>query len=137
MGNISTLRGGLSNVDLIGSGTIDLNTLSYDVGLSAIITGQSVTDNPDTPDINESDTACAINDKYRAIEWPVRCRSAGLDSTDSSCGIDNRRMEQVLKQLAREEVKSRIDEKLEEELGDKIQGPLKDVIKEGLKGLFN
>ena len=68
----------IHNLNINGSGLIDLPQAQYDMRLGITVIGQAVDDNPETLDINEADTACRINEKYRQIEWIDRFSSRSL-----------------------------------------------------------
>ena len=133
IGKITDIEGGLSNLTINGQGNVDLPKARYDAHLDITVTGESIDDDPSTPDIVETDTACRINDKYRHIKWPLHCYNT---ASDARCQIDQRRLEKVLAELAKEEARSAIQEKFEEKLGEKLEGPLNDLLKGGLKDLF-
>ena len=115
--NNDDLTAALANLNLKGDGNINLveQSLDYHVGLN--ISGDR------SPD---SDPACQVNEDYVNVTWPVRCKGK---LGEQSCGLDTERLADTIAELAKQEVKGRIQEEIEE----KVDGPLKDV----LKGFFN
>ncbi|WP_095151736.1 AsmA family protein [Pseudomonas sp. Irchel s3b5] len=126
-GNLTFRNGVASNPDLKvripgmtvnGNGDIDLRVLGMDYRVGIVVEG----DKSDMPD-----PACQVNEKFAAIEWPLRCRGP-LELGAKACRLDNDRMGQVAGKLAGD----RISEKIDEKWGDKVDPKLKDA----LKGLF-
>lgn len=115
VGKLSSFRAGLDNLDLQGEGSISLLDSQYDLRVGATVTG----------DISDKDPGCAINEKYRDIAWPLRCRG---DANDSGCGVDNSRLDKLIARIAKEEAKSKIREKIDEKLGKGVG--------DALRGLF-
>lgn len=152
VGQIDKLNGGLKNIDLGGSGTIDLLQAQYSLELDAVIKGliieveksvASTADSEQTKTVEPTfDTACRINEKYRDIKWPLVCKGSLTDSDDQSggCEVDRKRLNRLIEDYAKQEVKTAIEEKIEEtiekELGDKLDDGIRDLIKGGLEGLF-
>lgn len=102
-----------------GSGDVDLRVLGMDYRVGILIEG----DKGEMPD-----PACAVNERYVGIEWPLRCRGP-LELGAKACRFDNEALGKIAGRLAGE----KLTEKLEEKLGDKVSPDLKDA----LKGLFN
>lgn len=152
VGQIDKLNGGLKNIDLGGGGTIDLIQAQYSLELDAVIKGliieveQSVASAEESEQTNTVepvfDTACRINEKYRDIKWPLVCKGSLTDSDDQSggCEVDRKRLNRLIEDYAKQEVKTAIEEKIEKtiekELGDKLDDGIRDLIKGGLEGLF-
>ncbi len=123
VGSIEQLRAAMNVMLLEGRGTFDIPGERIAIDMDAIITGDS----------GEFDPGCAINQRYRDIRWPLECKGT---FDDNSCGLDNSRFDQLLGNIAREELRNKAQEKLEEKLGDKVGDGLKDLLKDGLDGLF-
>lgn len=170
LGKLATFKGGLSNVILDGEGTIDLINSRYSVALDAIITGASPeqenttptdsatpsssptsqqTSQPSdqaaeeqTPQLNNSDPACIINERYRDIAWPILCEGSLADTEGEQigCAVNRNKVNALIKtavkEKAREKAKTAIEKKIDKELGDKLDEGIKDLIKGGLEGLF-
>lgn len=166
LGQLTTFKGGLSNVILDGEGSIDLINSRYSVALDAIITGAAPeqenttptdsatpsseqTSQPSdqaaedqTPQLNNSDPACIINARYRDIAWPILCEGslADTEGEQSGCAVNrakvNALIKTAIKEKAREKAKAAIEKKIDKELGDKLDEGIKDLIKGGLEGLF-
>jgi AsmA protein len=169
LGKLATFKGGLSNVILDGEGTINLINSRYSLALDAIITGTAPeqentrptdsatpsseptsqqTSQPSdqaaeqTPQLNNSDPACVINERYRDIAWPILCEGslADTEGEQSGCAVNRNKVNALIKtavkEKAREKDKTAIEKKIDKELGDKLDEGIKDLIKGGLEGLF-
>lgn len=126
LGTINSLTAGLPNAAVSGDGSIDINQQELDIRLLANISG----------DIAETDPACAINENFRNIQWPIRCQGS---ADSSSCGVDNSRLDKIIanaaKAKAKEAVNKELDkqkDKLKEKLNEKLGGGVGDA----LRGLF-
>lgn len=127
-GNL-TLRSGVANnpdlkasipgLTINGNGDLDLRVLGMDYRIGLIIEG----DKGEMPD-----PACAVNERYVGIEWPLRCRGP-LELGAKACRFDNDGLGKIAARLAGE----KLSEKIEEKLGDKVSPDLKDAI----RGLFS
>lgn len=127
-GNLTLRNGVASNPDLnvsipgltvSGNGDVDLRVLGMDYRIGIVIEG----DKGEMPD-----PACAVNERYVGIEWPLRCRGP-LELGAKACRFDNDRLGKIAARLAGD----KLNETIEEKLGDKVSPELKDA----LKGLFN
>ena len=144
IGELTALKGGLKNIDLVGAGTIDLLKQSYRLDLDGIIKGAIVDDTTEsTRRDSRSDSACAINDKYRHIAWPIKCSgvlSADANLQKSGCAVNQQRLRGLIKTAAKKEVQNKlkdvIDKELNKHLGDGVENEFRDLIKGGLEGLF-
>lgn len=104
VGTIAALNGGLNTLKLKGDGVINSLQQKFDLRIAATITG----------DIQDKDPACAVNENYRDIAWPIRCRGT---ADDSSCSIDNSRFDKLLGKIAKAEAKRAIQKELFKALG--------------------
>jgi AsmA protein len=88
---------GLSNTTVKGSGGIGLldNSVDYRMGIRVI------------GELEEIDPACEVNKRYKDVYWPLRCKGSLDDEPSKLCGIDDEGMDDVIKQMAEEEIKSR------------------------------
>ena len=147
IGTLTALNAGLHNIDLSGTGTVNLPTSRYLLHLQAIITGAKVETQSEADQNNTertehkgtlADPACAINEKYNDIQWPIICRGAFSDSsaTAGGCEIDRKAINALLAAAAKKEVKRAVEKEVDKALGDKLDGGIKDLIKGGLEGLF-
>jgi AsmA protein len=127
-GNLTLRNGVATNPDMKasipgltvnGNGDVDLRVLGMDYRVGIVIEG----DKGDMPD-----PACAVNERYVGIEWPLRCRGP-LELGAKACRFDNDRLGKIAARLAGD----KLNETIEEKLGDKVSPELKDA----LKGLFN
>ena len=119
------LRVAIPGLAVKGKGDINLRVLSLDYYLGVLIQG-------DTQPM--ADPACQVNQRYKNIEWPVRCRGP-LELGAKACRID----EDGLGKIATGMVSEKLNEKLQEKLGDKISPKLDRLapeLKDTLKGLF-
>ncbi|AHL77317.1 cell envelope biogenesis protein AsmA [Stutzerimonas stutzeri] len=127
-GSLNLRNGIASNPDLKvsipgltvnGNGDVDLRVLGMDYRVGIVVEG----DKGAMPD-----PACAVNERYVGIEWPLRCRGP-LELGAKACRFDKDGLGKIAGRLAGE----KLNEKIEEKLGDKVSPELKDA----LKGLFN
>ncbi len=127
-GNLTLSNGVASNPDLKvsipgltvnGNGDVDLRVLGMDYRIGIVIEG----DKGEMPD-----PACAVNERYVGIEWPLRCRGP-LELGAKACRFDKDGLGKIAARLAGD----KLNETIEEKLGDKVSPELKDA----LKGLFN
>lgn len=137
IGELTDLSGGLANVTITGNGEINMIAGDYTTDIDATIIGN----------IEQTDSACAINEKYRHVAWPIECRGQLLAAVNAptsnaaidrapDCSVNSSRMRKIIREATKAEAKSKIQEKIEEKLGDKLDPELKDLIKGGLEGLF-
>ncbi|MCP9337475.1 AsmA family protein [Stutzerimonas xanthomarina] len=127
-GNLTLSNGVASNPDLKvsipgltvnGNGDVDLRVLGMDYRIGIAIEG----DKGEMPD-----PACAVNERYVGIEWPLRCRGP-LELGAKACRFDKDGLGKIAARLAGD----KLNETIKEKLGDKVSPELKDA----LKGLFN
>lgn len=115
------LRVAIPGLAVKGKGDINLRVLSLDYYLGVLIQG-------DTQPM--ADPACQVNQRYKNIEWPVRCRGP-LELGAKACRIDEDGLGKIATGM--------VSEKLQEKLGDKISPKLDRLapeLKDTLKGLF-
>lgn len=130
-GSFQITNGTVNNQDLVvavpgmavkGRGDIQLPAQRMDYRLGLLIEG----DKSEMPD-----PACAVNQRYVGIEWPVRCRGY-LHNAASSCGVDSDGVKRIAGQLLGNEAQRKVEEKLQDKLGD--QAP---AVRDAIRGLFN
>ncbi|WP_339651062.1 AsmA family protein [Halopseudomonas pelagia] len=130
-GSFRITNGTVSGEDLVmaipgigvkGRGKIELPQQRMDYRLGLLIKGdQSAMPDP----------ACVVNERYIAVEWPVRCQGF-LHNAASSCAVDTDGVKSIAGQLLGSEAQRKVEEKLEEKLGD--QAP---AVRDAIRGLFN
>lgn len=115
VGVSQNLQGQTAQLRLRGDGAVSLPESRFDFRLGLILTG----------DLSGTDAACAINEQYRQLAWPVRCegRWAG-DDAKTRCGLDSSRMNSLLAEAAKQAARQQIERKAEEKLGDSLRGLL-------------
>lgn len=130
-GSFNIVNGKVANDDLLaalpglavkGRGEVNLPSQRVDYRLGLVIEGDSFT---------MSDPACAVNERYLGVEWPVRCQGF-LHNAASSCRVDRDGVQRIAGQLLGSEAQRKVEEKLEEKLGD--QAP---AVRDAIRGLFN
>lgn len=130
-GSFSIVNGTVKNQDLVaavpgmrvkGRGEIELPQQRMDYRLGLMIEG----DKSEMPD-----PACAVNERYVGVEWPVRCQGF-LHNAASSCRVDTDGVTRIAGKLLGNEAQRKMEEKLEEKLGD--QAP---AVRDAIRGLFN
>ncbi len=133
VGKNDDLVAALENMQVTGKGVLDLPREAVDYRIGVRISG----------DLSEQDKACEINERYRDIVWPMRCKGKFSDDPGAMCGIDKRGLKKVAKKLLKGEAKRRISDKLLKKLGDdskdadgKEEDPDKEAVKKFLDKLF-
>ena len=118
-----SLTGGSSTLKLKGNGWLspEKNKMNYKLGV--LVAGDQISQDP----------ACAVNERYRDISWPLECKGQLDAEPKDLCGIDESEMKDIVKDLASEELKRKANSKLDDYLKDKNLEGVGDL----LKGLFN
>ncbi|TNF33905.1 MAG: AsmA family protein [Gammaproteobacteria bacterium] len=118
VGVTNDIKGKLQQIRMIGEGAVELPTDKFDMRMGIALTG----------DLSGTDANCTVNEAYRDIAWPVRCQGtyAG-EAAKTSCGLDSKRMGEIIEKIARKEAGRALDKKAEEKLGDDWKA---------IKGLF-
>lgn len=95
--NNTAFTAGLENTSVKGSGTIGLldDKVDYRMGIRVI------------GEMEDIDPACEVNKRYKDIYWPLRCEGSLDDEPSKLCGVDNERMNEVVKKMAEEEIRKR------------------------------
>lgn len=134
VGNIESFSAGLANAKVNGDGEINLLNTSYDLRLQANVSGDLAA--ASSTELDAGETGCEINEQYRDIAWPIRCKG---DAQESSCGVDNSRLDKILSNLAKAKAKEAVDKELDKHRGklqDKLNEKLGDGVGDALRGLF-
>lgn len=127
-GSYTIDKGVLGNSDLSiaipglqnsGKGKLDVNVLGLDYALGVKLLG----DTREMPD-----PACAINQRYVGLEFPLQCRGSLAVENGLSCRVDGDGLGKIVGRIAGDKLTDKLDEKL----GEKVSPDLKDA----LKGLF-
>jgi len=109
----------LSNLQINGSGVINLLEQSLDYKIRAKILGDL------------ENQACEVHERYRNVAWPLHCQGSLNEEPSKLCGLDQRELQNIAAQLAQQEIKRKtgdqIDNKLKEKLGDEATQQLKDL----------
>ncbi len=126
------LTAALANMQVTGKGAIDLPQQEVDYRMGLRISG----------DLSKQDAACEINEQYRNIVWPMRCKGKLSDEPGDICGIDSEGLIKVATKLLTGDAKRRLSDKLFKELGgdkkNKDGDPKKnDSDKEDIKKLLD
>ena len=104
-----------------GQGQLELPVQRMDFRLGLLIQG----DTSDMPD-----PACQVNERYRDIQWPVRCQGF-LHNAAKSCGVDTDEVAKIAGRLIGNEARRKVEERIEEKLGD--QAP---EVRDAIRGLL-
>lgn len=108
---VSTLKLATPGIVMSGSGAASLRDLNFQLGINAAI----------SEELEALDEACRVEERYMAIDWPVKCvGNLGGDATQW-CAIDR---ESIVKQLLANEAKSKL-QKQADKLGEKAGNALK------------
>jgi len=126
------LNAEVAGFNIKGRGEINLNDFSLDYLTGLIIEGSSEQNN------ETNNSACQINEKYRSIEWPVKCKGS-LDDIAKACKVDTHSLGKLVKKFAQDKINQKLEAKfgssdvkevLKDKLGEKIENS---EIKEHLK----
>lgn len=116
-----------SGLSIDATGPLNLSEQTLDFRLAMNITG----------DI-ENHTACRVNEKFKDLPIPVRCKGTFSTPPGKLCKLDSVRLREAAKKLAVKEGKRKLEKELNrslnKHLGDKDE--IKDAAKDLLKKLF-
>ncbi len=107
VGSNDDLTAALANMQVTGKGVVDLPQQEVDYRIGLRISG----------DLSEQDAACEINEQYRNIVWPMRCKGNLSDAPGDMCGIDSEGLVKIATKLLTGDAKRRLSDKLFKELG--------------------
>ena len=132
---LNTLKVGLANLQLAGTGQINLPAQSMDMKLGANLAGDSAI------------TGCKVPSALANATIPVACKGGFGDDPLSLCKLDSSGMDQLLSASAKAKAQEKIDEqkaalktKVEtkkEALKEDAKAKLEEKLGSKLKGLFN
>lgn len=108
---VSTLKLATPGVIMSGSGAASLRDLNFQLGVKASI----------SEELEALDNACRIEQRYMAIDWPVKCAGNLTGDASKWCAVD---LESIVKQLLANEAKSKL-QKQADKLGEKASNALK------------
>lgn len=121
----------IPGVALNGKGDVNLNRMTIDYRMNAILTGD---------DSINSDPACQINQRFKGLPIPLICEGS-LEQTDGLCRLDTEQLGQVALNLAKDAAKDKVKKELDKEK-DKLQNKLDSEIEKqinknpAIKGLL-
>ncbi|WP_439134668.1 AsmA family protein [Pseudomaricurvus sp.] len=126
---IQSLSAGVENLGVKANGTLNYVTGKFDVPLSIAFVGEA-----------DPNRDCQIRDRWRNKDLPLRCKGS-LDTVSAgSCGVDSKRINDLLADEAKDELKDKLQEKLQEKLNESSDDGESDskeeAVKSLLKGLF-
>ncbi|WP_421868520.1 AsmA family protein [Motiliproteus sp.] len=113
------LKAALVGINLAGDGQVNLPAEKLDYGLSLTVLQDFASAN------------CRIDEKLHNLALPLRCEGGFDEAPTKLCGVDKKRINKVLADVGKREVKQKLEQKLEE----KLKG--NEAVKGVLKGLFN
>lgn len=114
------IQGGLSNMKLLSDLEVNLPKSTFNAGLRMRITG----------DLQNTNEACVVNERYRSVDWPLRCQGSFASNSQSSgniCRFDSQAMGGILEDLAKAEAKHAVEKELNKKYSEELNI---------LKGLF-
>ena len=100
VGELSTLSATMPTMSLDGFGNVDLSQRTLRLQLDARITG----------DMESIDPACRMTRKMQRIEWPISCKGSFGEDPANWCGIDKDDLRKIARQLARKNLKDKLDD---------------------------
>ncbi len=101
---LKPLLAALPGVSLTGTGKLDLLSQDFDTTFKARL----------SEELAEVDPACAINERYTAIDWPVSCAGNVTGNPDEWCKVDTR---DIIEDMASEEIKRKATKEVERKFG--------------------
>ena len=107
-GEIDKLRFSTPGVLLKGEGDVSLATLDYAVRLEGQVNNE----------LSEVSAACAVDDRYAGVDWPVDCKGSLAGGAESGCAVD---VAYIAQQILENEAKSKITEEINEKAGGFIK----------------
>jgi len=119
-----------SGIKLSGTGKINTQNEHVDFRAGLYVIG----------DLGEQ--ACRVNDKFKDISIPVRCKGSIGTPPAKLCGLDNTRLEKEIKRAAVKEAKRKANKEIDRALNKQLNkhlgkdNKLKKDIKKLFKGLF-
>ncbi|MEH6359000.1 MAG: AsmA family protein, partial [Pseudomonadales bacterium] len=99
---------GLNNMQVNGTGTINLIEESLDYKIRAKIFGDL------------ENQACEVHERYRDVAWPLHCKGSLTEEPSKLCSLDQRELQNIAAQLAQKEIKNKATKELEDKLKDKL-----------------
>lgn len=128
---IQSLTAGVENLGVKANGTLNYVTGKFDVPVGIAFVGEA-----------DPNRDCQIRDRWRNKDLPLRCKGS-LDTVSAgSCGIDSKRINDLLADEAKGQLQDKLQEKLQEQLnkgskeGEETDSK-EEAVKNLLKGLFN
>jgi AsmA protein len=107
----------MDNVDISGTGGIDLDAASFDYNLAFSILGPPL---PQTIPINEN---------YYNVAFPVQCSAAFAAEVSQYCSPDFARVREILTQMGSAAVRRRLEEEVSDQLPDAARSLLRSLRK--------
>jgi len=110
-----------------GEGAYDLPTsgIDYHIGITF-------------PSVDENKACKEINPRLKDIAWPVVCKGSMADDPAKLCRADTDKIQSIIANAAKKEVKQKLENKLDEQIKKKLgEGEEADQVKNLLKGLLN
>ena len=114
-----------------GKGDVNLNRMTINYRMNAILTGDASI-NPDP--------ACEINERFKGIPIPLICEGS-LEKTDGLCRLDSDQLGQVIAGLAEQAIKEKARKEIDKQKGklqDKLDGEIEKQLQKNpaVKGLL-
>lgn len=95
---LNPLRADLDHIALRGKGSFELISHDFRADFAARI----------SPELGDFDPACDINERYTAIEWPIKCKGNVSDDPDGWCRVDTG---DIVEEMAKKEVQRKLEKK--------------------------
>lgn len=105
----------LDNVDIAGTGGVDLDQRRFDYRMNFTILG------------NPAPQTVRINEDYQNIAWPIRCNAAFDDSSLQYCNPDLQSVRDTFARMARDEIEQRATEVIDEQV-DRLRNRLRGLL---------
>jgi AsmA protein len=101
---VQAINGDMKTLNLKGKGKIYPLTEKLDIELGLRISG----------DLNNKESACRANSKYRDIYWPVQCKGSFADEPAKLCKIDKDKLAKISANAAKDELKDKAKDKAQD-----------------------
>jgi hypothetical protein len=120
-GTQQTLNFVLDNIDLKGTGEVNVLTEALDMALSFTVTKDATLD------------ILKVDEALYDVPIPIRCKGT-LSTPD--CGLDKAATQTVLRNIAAAKANRQVDRKIDEALEDKVPEEYREDAKKLLDGIF-
>lgn len=109
---LQPLQAELGAIGLKGTGALDIQSMDFDTTFEATV----------SPELEQLDPACRVNERITAIDWPVNCKGNVSGEPGDWCAVDTAA---IIEDLAGNELKRKAEKEVERKLGKEAGDALK------------